>query len=129
MTFRIFLSIAIGLLLLVVGYVVGYTRSHRAFLHNETVFDLQHNLMLYSLVKQGDTNRLEGKLRFSIYSYSAYYDQNFGDWTVTDKCLIRNLTQARAIANQERTNIVFFSNSHSLLQLIKERMETNRPRP
>ena len=129
MTFRILLSIVIGLILLGAGYLVGYTRGHRAASHDQTVFDLRHNLMLYRLAMQGDTNRLDDRLRFSIYAYSDYYDLNFGGLTVTNKYLARDLTEARAIASHERTNVVFFSNSASLLKLVKDRMETNGTRP
>ena len=129
MTFRILFSIVTGLILLSAGYLVGYTRGHRAALHDQTVFDLRHNLMLYRLAIQGDTNRLDDRLRFSIYANSDYYDQNFGGLTVTNKYLARDLTEARAIASQERTNVVFFSNSASLMQRVKERMATNGTRP
>jgi hypothetical protein len=114
----------IGLTLLCAGYLFGYRRGHRVTFYNQTVFDLRHNLMLYRLVKAGDTNRLEGKIRFSIFAYSDYYDRNFGDEKVASKYLSNALVEARIIASQERTNVVLFT-KETLVRKINEMIQTN----
>ncbi|HTX22346.1 MAG TPA: hypothetical protein VMD27_10900 [Candidatus Aquilonibacter sp.] len=97
-----FVLIAVAL----TAYIIGYGRGHRAAVYDRLVYDVGADLHFYRLSVAGDTNQLQSLFRFCVFRDSDYYDRYFSGVTVTDQYFIQELADARAIANQERTNVV-----------------------
>jgi hypothetical protein len=104
-------------------YLIGYGRGHSAAVHDQLVFDLRSNLLLCRLGEEGDTNRLQSMIRFLVFCDSDYYDRYFSGETVTNKHFIKDLLDARAIASEERTQVVSLD---SVLRQVNEEIQTNR---
>ena len=113
--FTIIVTFSVALVCLGVAYLAGYARGHRAADRDATKFGLVSSLGLYGLQERGETNRLAARIRFMIFAYSDYYDRNFSGEPGADEYFLKNLAAARAIAGQERTNLV--SVDSALLQI------------
>jgi|ERR1022692_450923 hypothetical protein len=98
----IFVVIAVCL----TAYVIGYGRGHSAAVYDRLVYDVAADLHFYRLSQAGDTNQLQSIFRFCVFRDSDYYDRYFSRVMVTNQHFIQELSDARAIASQERTNIV-----------------------
>ncbi len=116
-TLRILL-VFILLAVCVSAYIIGYGRGHRAAVYDRLVYDVAADLHFYRLSVAGDTNQLQSVFRFCVFRDSDYYDRYFSGATVTNQHFIQELTDARVIASQERTNVV--SVDSALRQMDKE---------
>ena len=85
---------------------VGYERGQTAAVRVQDVYDLHVYPSLYRLVESGDTNRLRSSLQALIISRCYYYDTHFSSETVTNQAFIRDLTEARAMASQNREQLM-----------------------
>ena len=103
--FRILLVFVL-LAVCVSAYVIGYGRGHRAAVYDRLVYDVAADLHFYRLSVAGDTNQLQSLFRFCVFRDSDYYDRYFSGMTITNQHFVQELSDIRAIANQERTNIV-----------------------
>jgi hypothetical protein len=106
------------------AYLVGYARGHSAAVCDETKFGLLSYSALYKFAQQGDTNRLNDRLRFLIFSHYDYYERYFSNETV-DTYFSKHLEEARVIAEQERTNVVTLD-TEAIVRQVSEEMRTNR---
>ena len=118
---RVLLILTLAVVCLGGVYLIGYARGYKASVREETKFAVSLYLGLYKQDKAGNTNGLEDNLRMLVYCASDYYDTHFGSEKVTDKHFLKNLAEARAIAAQERTNIVVLD-----LATINEAIRSNR---
>jgi hypothetical protein len=109
-----------------VAYLAGYRNGHSSAVRDETKFGIVSYLNLYKFEQQGDTNRLNNWLRFLVFSHSDYYDKYFSNEIVTDVDFIQRLNEARAIAYQERTQVVDLA---TLTNQMNEETGTNHPFP
>ena len=120
--FRVLLFFILVIACLGFAYLTGYGRGHRAAVYDQTTFGVLNYLSLYKLSQQGDTNRLNAKLRFMIFGYSDYFDKHFSSDRDTNQFFSNSLLEARAIANQERPHVV---NVDSALRQINEALQAH----
>ena len=100
------LLVSVLIAIALTAYIIGYGRGHRAAVYDRLVYDVGADLHFYSLSVAGDTNQLQSLFRFCVFRDSDYYDRYFSSVMVTNQHFIQELSDARAIASQERTNIV-----------------------
>jgi hypothetical protein len=123
---RILIWVTVVLVLFCSGaaYFIGYGFGHRAAVRDETKFGIVMYLGLYKLAEAGDTNTLQHDLRFLVFTSSDYYDRYFSNEVDTNQSFLRLLTEARAVASIERTNVVAF-NPDEFARQINEYLRTN----
>ena len=121
-TLRVLLVLVV-LAVFVSAYFIGYGRGHRAAVYDRLVYDVAADLHFYRLSVAGDTNQLQSLFRFCVFRDSDYYDRYFSGVTVTNQHFIQELTDARAIASQERTNVVSVDLA---LRQMEQQLQTNR---
>jgi hypothetical protein len=119
---RIIFVFALAAICLVI-YFIGYGRGHKAAVYDRLVYDVRSDLHLYKLLEAGDTNQLQSTFRFFVFRDADYYDRYFSGKTVTNQYFIKDLTDARIIASQERTQVVSLD---VITQQFNERLQTNR---
>jgi hypothetical protein len=119
---RILLVLVLAVVCLTV-YLIGYGRGHRAAVYDRLLYDVGADLHFYSLSVAGDTNQLQSLFRFCVFRDSDYYDRYFSGVTVTNQHFIQELSDARAIASQERTQVVSVD---SALRQMEQQLQTNR---
>ena len=121
-TLRVLLVLVL-LAVCVSAYLIGYDRGRRAAVYDRLVYDVAADLHFYRLSQAGDTNRLQSIFRFCVFRDSDYYDRYFSGVTATNHYFIQELADARAIAIQERTNVVSVD---SELRQMNDELRTNR---
>jgi hypothetical protein len=105
-------------------YLVGYGTGHKSVVRDETKFGIISYLNLYQLAEAGNTNELQYKLRFLVYSASDYYDRYFSNEVVTNQSFLKRLAEARIVASTERTQVVTF-NANDIMRQLNAELRTN----
>jgi hypothetical protein len=92
------LAILVPLLVgLTVGYFIGFSRAHTAYLRQQAIYDLHLYPQLYMRFQEGDTNKVAMVLRALII---GPYNSHLGGEIVTNE-FTNDLAVAREVYNEE----------------------------
>jgi hypothetical protein len=88
-----------------VGYFVGLHRGSNVTTLDRDVYDVRVYSHLLRCIEHGETNLVESGVRSLLVTWCNHYDTHFGSEPVPDH-LLNDLTYARAVVAQDRTNQV-----------------------
>jgi hypothetical protein len=96
------LAILVPLLVgLTVGYFIGFSRAHTAYLRQQAIYDLHLYPQLYMRLQEDDTNKVAMSLRALMLGPYYYYQTHLSNEVVAD-AFTNDLAVARAVFDEER---------------------------